>query len=127
MRVLKCGFPTAWPKGFFRGPQIYIDERGTVSTMFYVGKRAFLSIPYTPWDCHICRSIGPPGTTPTDRQAYGSPMGRVWEFWGPNKVYVTCERIRGSMLASPLNAGGRKAVGETHVDMTRPAEPTWTR
>ena len=39
-----------------------------------------LLIPDTPWDCHICRSIDPPGTTPTDRQSYGSPMGRVWEL-----------------------------------------------
>ena len=22
--------------------------------------------------------MDPPGTTPTDRQSYGSPMGRVW-------------------------------------------------
>ena len=23
--------------------------------------------------------LNPPGTTPTDRQSYGSPMGRVWD------------------------------------------------
>ena len=31
-------------------------------------------IPDTPWDCHICRSIDPHGTTPIDRHIYGSPM-----------------------------------------------------
>ena len=24
--------------------------------------------------------IDPSGTTPTDRQSYGSPMGRVWDI-----------------------------------------------
>ena len=34
--------------------------------------------PDTPWDCHICRSIGVVPGGSIDRQSYGSPMGRVW-------------------------------------------------
>ena len=42
-------------------------------------------IPYTPWDCHISRSIDPPGTTPGRFSAVltGSPMGRVWVYRYP--------------------------------------------
>ena len=38
------------------------------------------NIPDTPWDCHICRSVGVVPEGSMGRQSYGSPMGRVWVY-----------------------------------------------
>ena len=55
--------------------------RPSVSSVFLGVRHTLVASqhhPNTPWDCHICRSIDPPGTTPTDAvlwQSHRSCLG----------------------------------------------------
>ena len=74
--------------------------------------------PYTPWDCHICRSIDPAAPPlAVSRHIYGSPMSRA-------------ERIlRDSEGRGFLRAYLPNSVGQRHVELQseriRPPLLTW--
>ena len=72
---------------------------------------------HDPWDCHVCRPIDPPGTTPGLIGIYGSPMGRVWvgQTFGSSEVHfddsapIGVTRTHGSRHRSRAS-GGKRAV-----------------
>ena len=63
--------------------------------------------PYTPWDCHICRPIDPPGTTPTDRQSHGSRLGRQGSVFVPSQVQYELLDLTKLSNTSPETARDR--------------------
>ena len=62
--------------------------------------------PYTPWDCHICRPIDPPKTTPGLIGIYDSPMERLGnELTWRQTVDGMAPRVRKTMKFRIPNRG----------------------
>ena len=57
------------------------------STRFSRGRREFFQVLH--WVRRRSTTKIPPGTTPTDRQSYGSPMCRVWVLWS-SSIQIRC-------------------------------------
>ena len=64
--------------GFYFGREVVAEpaESGGSASLATEVPQVPIGPQHDPWDCHICRSIDPRGTTPSDRHIW-----HTWSVW----------------------------------------------